>query len=135
MIEKIFTKNLLLLLHPPAVSLEWSNLIEIDYKDGQDQPLCVIDFIIIHSDSKVDDFAQLLLKDQGAVERLHNKSRDKEEFVLCIILFVFKAHITFFYEWLAFCSAHPYSAINESTRKGTLELADLNWLTQSCTLG
>ena len=73
------------LLVPPAASLEWDNLIEIDPRDGQGRPLRVIDFIVDHSVSKVDDFAQLLLKDHVAVEGLHNKSEDKEEFVRAVL--------------------------------------------------
>ena len=73
------------LLVSPAASLEWGNLIEIDPRDGQDRPLHVIDFIVNHSVSKVDDFAQLLLKDHVAVEELHNKSENKKEFVRAVL--------------------------------------------------
>ena len=47
--------------------------------------LCVIDFIGNHSDSKIDEFAQLLLKVHVPVEGLHNKSREKEEFVYAVL--------------------------------------------------
>ena len=59
-------------------------LIAIDRKDGQGE-LCIIDFIVTHSEAKVEDFAQLLLKDHNVVRGLHNDNKDKEDFVRAVL--------------------------------------------------
>ena len=60
------------------------DLITIDRKDGQGK-LRIIDFIVTHSESKVDDFAHLLLKDHNVVRGLHNDNKDKREFVRAVL--------------------------------------------------
>ena len=60
------------------------DLIAIDRNDGQGK-LRIIDFIVTHSESKVDDFAHLLLKDHNVVRGLHNDNKDKREFVRAVL--------------------------------------------------
>ena len=67
-----------------AAKPELGDLITIDRKDGQGK-LRIIDFIVTHSESKVDDFAQLLLKDHNAVRGLHNDNKEKKEFVRAVL--------------------------------------------------
>ena len=61
-----------------------SDLIAIGRKDGQGK-LRIINFIVTHSESKVDDFAQLLMNDHNVVQGLHNKNEKKEEFVRAVL--------------------------------------------------
>ena len=60
------------------------DLIAIDQKDRQGK-LHIIDFIVTHSESKVDDFAHLLLKDHNVVRGLHHDNKDKREFVRAVL--------------------------------------------------
>ena len=63
---------------------ELGDLIEKKRKDGQGT-LRIIDFIATHTDAKIDDFAELLLKDRVAVEGLHNDNKEKIQFVRAVL--------------------------------------------------
>ena len=74
----------------------------MDQKDGKGK-LRIIDFISTHSSSKVDDFAQLLLKDRVIVQGLHEDKTDKKQFVRAVLK-----------EWISNVNSHAVPCTWES---------------------
>ena len=61
----------------------WADLIEIATKNGKDK-LHIVNFIALHTDYHVNEFAHLLLRDHAEVKELRKQSRDKNEFVCAV---------------------------------------------------